>query len=423
MKKLLAMTIAATLATSATATSLSDSVTEALASHPDLQAARAGANAAESDIDVAKGSLRPRLDLNAGIGKEWTRSPGTGQDKVKLSRKELGVNLIWAIYSPAERGEVARRMGISESTAASLADVEQQVVLAAAEAYTNLWRTEQQLEIATRSRAAHETLVDQIGRRVENGVSTESELVQAQGRLALALSNQTAALANLQDARANYHRVVGVIPEQNVTQPAMQWTRPANLDAAVDRAFANHPVIAEGQADVREAMGQLKSSDALNLPTFTVELGANRNEDIAGVEGKNRNEFAMLRMNWNLYAGGANIASERASESRLEQAKHLLNDAQREVVDATHQAWNAYNSTNQQLNYLNRYVQAAAQSREAYAQQFTINRRSLLEVLDAEVELFDARAAQVNAQADNIVADHQLAASQGDLIRVLGLRQ
>ncbi|QGG80745.1 TolC family outer membrane protein [Litorivicinus lipolyticus] len=422
MKKLLAIAISITLSGGAMATTLTDAVSEALASHPDLQAARAGSRASEQDINVAKGGLRPRLDLNAGVGRERTNSRGTGFDNVSLPRKELGLNLIWAIYSPVERGEVARRMGISESVAAALADVEQQVVLSAAEAYTNLWRAEQQLAIASQSRSAHETLVDQIGRRVENGVSTGSELVQAQGRLALALSNQTASMANLQDARSNYHRVIGVIPEQNINMPVMQWTRPATLNAAVDRAFENHPVIAEGQADIREAMGQLKVADAANLPQFTVELGTNRNENIAGVEGGNRNQLAMLRMNWNLYAGGANGAGARAGEDRLAQAQHLLNDAQREVVDATHQSWHAYTSTTQQLNYLGRYVDAAAQSREAYAQQFTINRRSLLEVLDAEVELFDARAALVNAQADNIVADHQLAASQGDLVAVLELR-
>lgn len=422
MKKLILAAAVASLVSPAWATSLETSVQQALASHPDLRAARADLEATEQDIGAAKGDLRPRLDLNAGIGRERTRNNGTGNDRVTLTRQELGLNLVWAIYSPAERGEVARRIGISESTAASLADLEQRIVLEAATAYANLWRAEQQFEIANNSRAAHETLVDQIGRRVENGVSTESELIQAQGRLALALSNQTAALANLQDARSNYHRVVGQLPEQNLQRPSLEWNRPTGLDQVVDRAFENHPVIAEAEADVRESLGQLKTSDSANAPRITIELGANRNENVNGVDAKSDNEFAMLRMNWTLFNGGGNQARERAAESRVEQAKHLVNDAQREVLDAAHQAWNAYNSTLQQVTYLERYVQSAQNSRTAYAQQFTINRRSLLEVLDAEVELFDASSALVNAQADNVLADHQLAAAQGDLITVLNLR-
>ena len=128
----------------------------------------------------------------------------------------------------------------------------------------------------------------------------------------------------------------------------------------------------------------------------------------------------MLRLNWTIY-NGANSASKRASAERVTQAENLLNDAQREVIEATHQSWNEYQSTTQQIGFLQTYVQSADNSRNAYQQQFTINRRSLLEVLDAEVELFDARSSMVDAQADNVIADNQLAASQGQLLSALKL--
>ena len=117
--------------------------------------------------------------------------------------------------------------------------------------------------------------------------------------------------------------------------------------------------------------------------------------------------------------GGSNLAAERAAGFRLTEAEHLLNDAQREVVELAHQAWNAYMTTKQQLVYLDMFVDSAVNTREAYAQQFTINRRTLQEVLDSEVEVFDARSARVEAEADHVIADLQLAASQGQLIQVM----
>ena len=83
------------------------------------------------------------------------------------------------------------------------------------------------------------------------------------------------------------------------------------------------------------------------------------------------------------------------------------------------QAWNAYMTTKQQLVYLDMFVESAVNTREAYAQQFTINRRTLQEVLDSEVEVFDARSARVEAEADHVIADLQLAASQGQLLQVM----
>lgn len=420
MKKLIAIAVSSAIALSANAATVTETVQQALSSHPDLQAARAGLSAAQSDIDVAKGTLRPRIDLNAGIGRERTDSDNVnGGDPISLTRRELGINATWALFDNNARGELARRMGLSEADGHALADLEQQIALQAASSYTNLWRAETLFNIARETREAHETLVDQLGRRVENGVSNQSELVQAQGRLALALSNQAAALSNLQDARANYHRVVGVMPDQGLVQPTFDWSRPSNLDAAVETAFNNHPVILEALADIEEAKGQAKSAGASNLPRVTLELGASRNEDLDGVRGVSKDRLAMLRLNWNLYNGGGNYAAKDAAGDRVDQAMHLLNDAQREVVEVTHQAWNSWLSSTQQLSYLDDYVLSADNTRQAYAQQFTINRRSLLEILDAEIELFDARTAEVNAQADRVVADFQLAASQGQLISLV----
>ena len=76
-------------------------------------------------------------------------------------------------------------------------------------------------------------------------------------------------------------------------------------------------------------------------------------------------------------------------------------------------------TTKQQLVYLDMFVESAVNTREAYAQQFTINRRTLQEVLDSEVEVLDARSARVEAEADHVIADLQLAASQGQLLQVM----
>lgn len=261
--------------------------------------------------------------------------------------------------------------------------------------------------------------VDQIGRRVETGVSGEAELIQVQGRLSLSQSNESAALNALQDARANYRRVVGKLPDFEVAKTMLDWDRPPFLDMAVQNAFRDHPIIKVAEADIQEAMALGESAQGSQLPRITLEVGANRNRDLDGTPGTSKDRFAMLRMNWDLYNGGSNMAAERAAGFRLSEAEHLLNDAQREVVELAHQAWNGYMTTKQQLVYLDMFVESAVNTREAYAQQFTINRRTLQEVLDSEVEVFDARSARVESEADHVIADLQLAASQGQLLQVM----
>ena len=207
--------------------------------------------------------------------------------------------------------------------------------------------------------------------------------------------------------------------ELNQAHMVLDWDRPPFLDMAVQNAFRDHPIIKVAEADIQEATALGQSAQGSQLPRITLELGANRNRDLDGTPGTSKDRFAMLRMNWDLYNGGSNLAAERAAGFRLTEAEHLLNDAQREVVELAHQAWNAYMTTKQQLVYLDMFVESAVNTREAHAQQFTINRRTLQEVLDSEVEVFDARSARVEAEADHVIADLQLAASQGQLLQVM----
>ena len=133
MKKLLAVAVSVVISGSAFATTLDQSVKDALMTHPDLQAARAESRAVVDDLDGAKSALRPRIDLNAGIGRERTDSENVnGGDPISLTRKELGINAVWTLFDGSDRGEIARRMGISESTAFALMDLEQRIVLQAA---------------------------------------------------------------------------------------------------------------------------------------------------------------------------------------------------------------------------------------------------------------------------------------------------
>ena len=64
---------------------------------------------------------------------------------------------------------------------------------------------------------------------------------------------------------------------------------------------------------------------------------------------------------------------------------------------------------------------AAAQVVSAYRQQFELGRRSLLDVLDVENELFQARISVVNAEIQHRIAEYRVLATMGTLISALGV--
>ena len=57
----------------------------------------------------------------------------------------------------------------------------------------------------------------------------------------------------------------------------------------------------------------------------------------------------------------------------------------------------------------------------AYEEQFILGQRSLLDVLDAENELFNSSSQAVTARSNAIIAAYRMKALAGDLIESLGI--
>jgi adhesin transport system outer membrane protein len=105
-------------------------------------------------------------------------------------------------------------------------------------------------------------------------------------------------------------------------------------------------------------------------------------------------------LNWNLFNGGADQARVRQQTNLLNQAGDLRDKTCR---DARQTAAIAFNDTRKLLDlltYLDRNTLAIQKARDAYRQQFEIGQRSLLDLLNAENELYTARRAYANAEYD-----------------------
>ena len=150
-----------------------------------------------------------------------------------------------------------------------------------------------------------------------------------------------------------------------------------------------------------KARGNLsvQAEDAL-VRNVEARLAGASGRNVDGIEDQKRNGSAHIVLNWNLYNGGADTA-------RVNQQKNLLNQAadvrDRVCRDTRQVAAIAYNDTRkltEQLVYLERNTLAIEKARDAYRQQFDIGQRSLLDLLNAENELYTAKRSYANAESD-----------------------
>jgi adhesin transport system outer membrane protein len=258
--------------------------------------------------------------------------------------------------------------------------------------------------------------------RSDAGVGSRSDLDQIAARLALAKSNYIAGQNNLQDAVSNFYGVVGYLPESSTMERPMLFTLTGELEDSLQVAFANHPQLKSADADIEAAKAQYRASKSSFYPTLTLEGDSTINEDLDGIEGTNEDWVIALRLRYNIYRGGADVARKAQTAELVGEAQQIRATTKRQVEEGLRLSWSAYEFTSQQIDFLTTYVDSVVATREAYNKQFKIGRRSLLDLLNTENEVLDAKSSYLNAEFDQLLAQYRVVQSQGNLTNKLGIK-
>lgn len=398
------------------ALTLDEVVQQTIATNPDVKAARKEVLAREYEIKGAKAGYRPTIDAELGAGHEWTKSPATGDQNVDLTRKEAALRLRQLIYAGGEVSkEVARQKARYESSKYQAAATEANTALRATEVYINVIRQSELLVLLRESLDTHQNIYDQMQLRSNAGVGSQSDLAQIAARLALAKSNYIAGDNNLKDAVTNFYRVVGYVPEQDVLLPPAVISVTSSLEAALELAYEKHPQLLSANADIIAAEAQFAASTSGNYPRVSVEADRTWNDDIDGVEGKNEDFVIALRLRYRLYGGGEASSRKKQTAELLDEAIAIRNGTKRQVEESLRLSWYAYETTSQQISFLEEYVQTVETTKDAYEKQFSLNKRTFLDLLNTQNELLEARQTYVNIKYDQLFSRYRISHGEGQI--------
>ena len=119
---------------------------------------------------------------------------------------------------------------------------------------------------------------------------------------------------------------------------------------------------------------------------------------------------------------GARHGPQRQAIADRDASRAQLYSTGRDVEEAVGSAYAQLRIAQASLVSTQEQVRAARVAFEGVREEATLGARTTLDVLDAEQELLDARAAQISAQVDETIAAYTVLASIGQLTaRALGL--
>ena len=145
-----------------------------------------------------------------------------------------------------------------------------------------------------------------------------------------------------------------------------------------------------------------------------------RDNNLAGVRGNRNADAVMVVARWNLFRGGADKERQMAAAERRASAQDQLEDTMRRIAENVAIAYQARATSESRLNYLEQHVASSEGTLDAYRAQFELNRRTLLDVLNATNELFNARSSLVIGLYDDLVNSYFVEASVGSLAAQFG---
>ena len=402
---------------------LRDSVRQALDNQPDITARVNAFKASEDAVELGRAPMRPRVGLEADLRRTEDRITTRSPESARLNQTGVSLvlnQLIWDGMASAK--DVGRLKREQRARWFELADTSEQTALEAVRAHVDVLRYRRLVQLAEDSYVQHRYAHGQLLSRVQAGVGPGVDLEQAAARLALAESNLTTETANLHDVTARYQRIVGRAPA--ATLPPAQLTA-ANLPAspadALSAAVRDSAAVSAAIETLRAARATASARESAYQPRVEarVRTGTGRNFD--GVPDQKRDTTAELTLTWNLYNGGADQARVRQAANLLNQAADLRDRTCRDVRQVASVAYSDLRKLADLVPALDRNTLSIEKARDAYRQQFDIGRRSLLDLLNAENELYTARRALANAQYDQVVANARVLAALQRLTRDLGL--
>lgn len=404
-----------------------DAVATGIATNPEYGVVAASRRATDEELGQGRALFLPSIDMRADTGFEHSDDPATrggvdGDDEENLWRYEAAVTLTQLLFDGWDAHyEVERQKARVESSAHRVRETAELVGLAIVEAYLEVLRQRQLLVIARQNVADHISIMDQIGDGVSAGRSTQADLEQAKARLAQAKATESSTRQALRNAEAQYRREVGDAPGQ-LTLPVIPYdVLAANVGDEVDMALAHSPTLDIFESDIEVAYAEAIQTRSTFYPQVDLELSGRQGEDINGVEGRDTSATALVVMNWNLYRGGADMARSREFIHRHQQTKEERAEAAREVENDVRQTWASMIAAGERAREFAAQSDANVEVVKAYKDQFNLDRRTLLDVLDAQNELFVSRSNTVNAEFLEIFAVYRLMALKGALLPSLGV--
>ena len=415
------------------ATTLNKIIKEALTHHPSIEADKEALSAQDDLIEQAAAGYKPSIDLRMSLGRDNFRrsfstnsiSPLPSTGTIALTRTDPSITIRQILFDGmgtasrvdraySQRHQAHGTLGVTTDTA----------TVDAASATIDVRRLQRLLRIVNNNIRFHQVMKEKVAEIVQAGATSISDLYQVEARLQDTHISKSNIESELSVARAKFVEAVGMEPPTHIKRvrlPAHLLSTSAEMGVRMALDKNNSIKVAKSNVQIAETIHRESASKL--VPTISLEFEGERDRNTSATTGYQNRLTAMLVARHNLYNGGSDLAKSRETVKRLTEAHARLTLARRQTERTVRAAWGEAKNARNKSAHLTKLIREKRHIRDSYLNEFTLGKRSLIDLLDAANDVFitEATRTSVDATADiNTVILSVGTAQFGEYLQTLG---
>lgn len=408
--------------TGAGAETLEDVLATAYNTNPTLLARRALLRSTDEGVPQALANWRPTVSVTGSAGRGSYLSVSGNDQNSSLVQQPVArspESYTGTISQPIFRGfRTVSATRQAENTVlaqrALLHATESTILLNAATAYLNVVRDDSVLKLNINNEQVLRRQLEAAQERFRVGEITRTDVSQAEARLSQATADRIAAEGALQDSRANFINFVGRPPE-SPEAPKQYASLPGTFDEVSAMTTAHNPNIIAADYTYKAALDGVDLIEGELLPTVTLNGNYSRYLHSSTQYSESWTKEVVLNVSMPLYEGGGTYARARAQKHTAGQRRIETDQARRDATEQSTRAWEDLRAARARVKSYEAQIKADELALAGVEEEAKVGSRTVLDVLNAEQELFNARVNLVRAQHDEAVASFTLKSAIGQL--------
>lgn len=390
----------------------------ALQNHPRIRVAVSTARSVRYEVDQAEAAKSPKFGVIADPGRSYSR---TNHDW--NSAGDLGVRGTYLLYDGKRTDNEIERQKARLNSASERSDITTEaLVTQVTDAYIEVLKQERLEALATANVDAHTELHNKVREIVKLDKGRAYDLIQVGARLQQANVTLSSRHGALQEARAQLTELVGKALDQLQMPDDPNRLIPPTQQAALD-VLEQHPAVKAAEAEIQVAQRAAAIAAAWGHPRVDLQGTLNSPHDFEGDRKYLSNYDVRFNVQWTPFDGGAGRSAAKAAAEQLNAAKENQASVRRDLANDVTRFWSQIETRRARGAAWLDLVNQTAKVRENYWLQFTIGRRSILDLLNAENETFQARSSAEQERLEVLQAQFRLLGSLAQIGKFLGLRQ